>query len=164
MADMKPRDGEERWSRSAEERERAIDFAKPKSPLGRQLGAWVLWVVGLVIQCACVLYATDVINIPGVDVPWGVVVIIGVLFDVACVLWASRLWKEACRLAAQARGATTGATPKGSAVSIVMTSIAFVPMALFFLTATNGDKKTAGIGALGALVVVAALVVASVLL
>lgn len=164
MANKKPPEEEERWSRSADERARATDFAKPKKPLGTQVGAWVLWIVGLALQCASVLYATDVLNVPGVELPWGVVVILGALLDVACVIWATRLWKKACRLSAQARGASGSAASKGSAVSIVMTSIAFVPMILFFLTAKNADKKTAGLGVLGALVVAAALVAASVLL
>lgn len=161
MAD-KQQGEQERWSRSTDAH--ATDFAKPKSPLGPRAGAWVLWIVGLALQCAGVLYATDVLNVPGVDIPWGVVIAVALVLDVVCVLLATRLWKQASHRAAQARGASGSASAQGSAVSIVMTCVAFVPMILFFLTAKNADKKTVGLGAVGALVIVAALVAASVLL
>ncbi len=151
----------ERWSRGTDAH--ATDFAKPKSPLGPQLGAWVLWVVGLALQCAGVLYATDVLNIPGVELPTALVVIVAFVIDLALVLVATSLWKKASRRAAQAKGASGASAGRGSAVGVVMACIAFVPMILFFLTAKNADKKTVGIGAVGALVVVAALVAASVL-
>lgn len=158
----------ERWSRSTDAH--ATDFAKPKSPLGPQVGAWVLWIVGLVLQCAGVLYATGALSALGdaagielPELPKALVVIVALVLDLVLVLLATRLWKTAARRKAQARGASSTAGAKGSAVGVVMACIAFVPMTLFFLTAKNADKKVVGIGALGALVVIAALVVASLL-
>lgn len=145
------------WSKSSDRH--VTDFERPKSPLGPQVGAWALWLVALALEACSVLYATDALNVPGLEIPVVPVVIVGLVLALVLSLLAARLWKSAARLSARAKGCSP--SKSASSVGVIMSCVAFVPMILFFVTAKNADKKTVAKAALGCLVVVAALVAAS---
>ncbi len=151
--------GRESWSKRQDQHR--TDFEKPPSALGPRVGAWVLWLVGLALEASCVLYATGVIAIPGVELPAWLVVAVALVLDLVLVLVAASLWKKAARRAFQAGAA--GVSAGASKVGVIMTSVAFIPMLAFFASAKNADRKTVGTAAVLALVVVAALVACALL-
>ena len=99
--------GRESWSKRQDQHR--TDFEKPPSALGPRVGAWVLWLVGLALEASCVLYATGVIAIPGVELPAWLVVAVALVLDLVLVLVAASLWKKAARRAFQAGAAGVSA-------------------------------------------------------
>jgi hypothetical protein len=152
-------DGRETWSRQTDQH--ATDFKRAKSPAGYRVGAIILWLLGIAIETFATLYVAGDASFGSADVPWGVVVAVAVVLDVVLVLLGASLWKKAGEARAKAKG--TAVSGDTGAVRVVLSTLAFVPMVLFFAVSKNASTKTRLLSVISALVAVgclAALVVA----
>lgn len=148
-----PTDG--RWSR-AHSTQHVTDFAKEKPARGPQVGAWVLWVVGLALEVFAITEVTGSLD-PYVTLTlWQrVLICVGALLvDLVLVLLATRLWRAHTQQRAKARG-KKAAGP--SRIGVVMACVSFVPMVLFFATSKNADRRTLLVSIVSALVAAAGL-------
>lgn len=144
----------EKWSKTTDAH--VTDFKKDKSPRGPVVGAWVLWVVGFLLEAAAVLVATGSFG-EHVDLAvWQRVIIalVALVADAACVLVGLRLWRKVTAARSKAKGKKQAGP---SIVSVIMACVAFVPMVLFFATSKNAGTRTLLAAIIAALVSAAAL-------
>lgn len=147
------------WSRSTNQH--VTDFQKAKSPIGRRVGAVILWLLGFAIQLLCVLVVAGDLTLGDVRPPAWLVVVLAVIIDAVVTLLGVRLWKDASDVVSRQRGS---AAPSAGVVRAAASSAAFVPMVLFFLFAHNVDGRTRGASLVAALVAAAVCAVATVAL
>ena len=153
MAESKERPAEQQWAKTADAHR--TDFERAKSPMPARAAAFVLWVVAIALEVACILVVGGALWVPVLsDMAW-LCAIVGIVGCLALTLAGQRMWKKA--------GAIKQA--KGQAVAgVVMASAGFAPWALFFCASKNLPVPSKVAGIVSAILVVGASVAACLIL
>lgn len=144
MAEDKEGPARQQWARVQDEHR--TDFDRAKSPVPARAAAFVLWLVALVCEVACVLLVAGKIDVPVLSgLPW-LVALVGVAVCLALTLAGQRMWKKA--------GAVKPAKHQ-AVIGVAMASAGFVVWALFFCASKNLPVQSKVAGAVCALAAVA---------
>ena len=147
MANKNAPEAREQWAKQSDAHR--TDFDQAERPAKYRVGAWALWILGIVCAFGAALVASRAVYVPVLsDLPV-LTVVLAVVVDLAAVLAAQRLWRKASSLASEKRQGI---------VNVVMACLAFAPMCFFFLGAKNASGKTKGFAIGAAVVSVVALV------
>lgn len=128
---------------------------RPERAKGFRIGAWVLWILGILFEVLAILMLNKTMYVPADKFSlyfYGALAI-----DLVAVIIASQLWKKANHID-PASEANKAKFVLHNNLGVIMSIIAFLPILVLLLTNKDLDKKTKKIASI---VAAAALVVAS---
>lgn len=148
------------WARSSNAH--AVDFEKPRSPWGLRAAALLIWLLGLAVEVLVALFIGGTLHIPNLELPPLLLVVVALFVNLLLMVLGARLWKMAAVRKAQAKG--TSAPTGAGVVRVALSTMVFLPMALYFALAKNASGLVRLISVVSALVMVAILTALVILL